>query len=282
MQIVQTPHISSHTKEYSDWCVGLADDDARGVDLPDDVPPAATQPRDNIVLPQDAPTRGRRARQHRPDVRRKGKGVASSSQVHEHRGTEDVDEEAEHGPHEETLPKGVGDHGGAHDTGNSPEIDFFSGADAELARWALQGEGLGSRSGQHSNAGRSSGFEVAGPTADMYEMFTCGDQMIDPLAQEFVSARDAAQPVYQPESPIQPHYDPVQQVQGFQYYQPSPQTFQQPLPHQQHMHLSPQPGSFHQFSPQQHYQQYMHYSPLSPCGTSSHLHHRPDDDSDRA
>ncbi|MED6128334.1 hypothetical protein PIB30_096737 [Stylosanthes scabra] len=37
-------------------------------------PPGVTQGRDPIVLPRDAPARGRRARIQRPDIRRKGEG----------------------------------------------------------------------------------------------------------------------------------------------------------------------------------------------------------------
>ncbi|MED6213984.1 hypothetical protein PIB30_098707 [Stylosanthes scabra] len=72
------------TNEYIDWWVVacrrrfLSTDrmlqDPRGVQLPNDVPPAATQVRDSIVLPRDAPARGRRARMQCPDVRRKGEG----------------------------------------------------------------------------------------------------------------------------------------------------------------------------------------------------------------
>ncbi|MED6193637.1 hypothetical protein PIB30_021468 [Stylosanthes scabra] len=62
---------------------------------------AATQPRDPIVLPHDALVRGRRARQQRPDVRRKGEGAASGSRLHAQQGREGVDEEAEYHRQEE-------------------------------------------------------------------------------------------------------------------------------------------------------------------------------------
>ncbi|MED6225443.1 hypothetical protein PIB30_093774 [Stylosanthes scabra] len=41
----------------------------RGAQMPDDVPPAATQERDPIVLPRDAPARERRAQMQRLDIR---------------------------------------------------------------------------------------------------------------------------------------------------------------------------------------------------------------------
>ncbi|MED6174400.1 hypothetical protein PIB30_068642 [Stylosanthes scabra] len=68
--------------------------DPRGVQLPDDVPPAATQARDLIILPRDAPARGRRAQMQRPDIRRKGEGASTSRLSHDQPGGEDVDKEA--------------------------------------------------------------------------------------------------------------------------------------------------------------------------------------------
>ncbi|MED6157449.1 hypothetical protein PIB30_023179 [Stylosanthes scabra] len=76
--------------------------------------------------------------------------------------------------------------------------DFFTGVDLELARWALQGDGSGSV------------FQVTGPPSDMYELFTCGEQTMDQLAQEFVATHSVEETVYRPEPPVQPHHDPGQ------------------------------------------------------------------------
>ncbi|MED6185937.1 hypothetical protein PIB30_061944 [Stylosanthes scabra] len=88
IQIVPTHYPGWPTKEYADWWVVacrrrfLSSDcllqDPRGAQLLDDAPPAATQARDPIVLPRDAPARERRARMKRPDIRRKGEGVSTS------------------------------------------------------------------------------------------------------------------------------------------------------------------------------------------------------------
>ncbi|MED6148044.1 hypothetical protein PIB30_049505 [Stylosanthes scabra] len=79
--------------------------------------------RDPIVLPRDAPASGRR--------------------THAQPGREDFDEE-----------------GGADSTPQEENIDFFSGADLELARFILQGEGSGSRFAPHISAGGPSGHQV--------------------------------------------------------------------------------------------------------------------------
>ncbi|MED6166833.1 hypothetical protein PIB30_113201, partial [Stylosanthes scabra] len=121
----------------------------RGVQLPDDVPPTVTQPRDQIVLPRDAPGRGRRARQQCTDIRRKGEGAPRGGRLHDQAGGEDVDEEAEY-RRQEDIPDGidvhdqcgadiaaqeadcgggqVGDEAGGHDA----DIDFFTSADLDL------------------------------------------------------------------------------------------------------------------------------------------------------
>ncbi|MED6117459.1 hypothetical protein PIB30_110149, partial [Stylosanthes scabra] len=134
IQNVYTPYPGSPTKEYIDWwvvacrCRFLSADrmlqDPRGVQLPDDVPPAATQARDPIVLPRDSPARGRRARMQRPDP-----------------GGEDVDEEAEY-RRQEDIPDGVDvhDQGGTDPTAQEADIDFFSGTYLEFARFILQGD----------------------------------------------------------------------------------------------------------------------------------------------
>ncbi|MED6158371.1 hypothetical protein PIB30_032232 [Stylosanthes scabra] len=104
--------------EYNDWWAVtcrrrfLTQDrllqDPRGFQLPDDVPPAASQERDPIVLPRDAPARGRREQMQRPDIRRKGEGVSSSGRVDTQPGGDDEDEEAEY-RRQEDIPEGDGD-----------------------------------------------------------------------------------------------------------------------------------------------------------------------------
>ncbi|MED6162652.1 hypothetical protein PIB30_072583 [Stylosanthes scabra] len=86
IQIVYTPYTDWPTKEYMDWWVVacrrqfLSEDhmlhDPRSVQLPDDVPPTVTQPRDQIVLPHDAPAHGRRAQQQHPDVELVGRMIS--------------------------------------------------------------------------------------------------------------------------------------------------------------------------------------------------------------
>ncbi|MED6213232.1 hypothetical protein PIB30_091195 [Stylosanthes scabra] len=71
IQIMPTRHPGWPSREYTDWWAVtcrqwfLIQDrllqDPRGFQLPGDVPPAASQERDPIVLPRDAPARGCRA-----------------------------------------------------------------------------------------------------------------------------------------------------------------------------------------------------------------------------
>ncbi|MED6122361.1 hypothetical protein PIB30_039033 [Stylosanthes scabra] len=227
--------------------------DPRGVQLPDDVPSAATQPRDDLVLPHDALAHGRRAWQQRPDVRRKGKGVANPSASHDQPG-------------------------GADATAHEADIDFFSSADLELARWTLQGEGGGSGSGPHASADGPSGFQVARPPPDIYEVFTCGEQMMDQLAQDFVAARAADEPVYRPEPPLSRIMIQASRFKML-YHTPSPhhqycQSSTQPLlDHQQGFdtaYLSaPQPLTYQVVRPRTQWPQ-RDQRPPPPCGTSSH------------
>ncbi|MED6170640.1 hypothetical protein PIB30_033011 [Stylosanthes scabra] len=81
--------------------------DPSGAQLPDDVPPAATQERDPIVLPRDAHARGRRARMQRPDIRRKDEGAPTSVRSDTQPGGDHVDEEAGYRRHED-IPEGAG------------------------------------------------------------------------------------------------------------------------------------------------------------------------------
>ncbi|MED6190035.1 hypothetical protein PIB30_101786, partial [Stylosanthes scabra] len=105
------------TKEYADWwavacrCRFLSPDcllqHPRGAQLPDDVPPATTQARDPIVLPRDAPARGRRARMQHPDIRQKGEGTSTGGWSDAQPGGDDGDEEAEY-HRQEDIPEGAG------------------------------------------------------------------------------------------------------------------------------------------------------------------------------
>ncbi|MED6226488.1 hypothetical protein PIB30_104252, partial [Stylosanthes scabra] len=105
-QIVPTRYPGWQTREYADWWAVacrprfLSPDrllqDPRGAQLPDDVPPVATQERDPIVLPRDAPARGRRARMQRPYIWRKGEGAFTSGRSDTQSRGDHVDEEAEY------------------------------------------------------------------------------------------------------------------------------------------------------------------------------------------
>ncbi|MED6174004.1 hypothetical protein PIB30_064889 [Stylosanthes scabra] len=79
-------------------------------------------------------------------------------------GGEDVDEEAEY-RRQEDIPDGVEvqDQGGDDPTPHEADIDFFSCADIELARFILHGEGFGSGSAPHASVGGSSGHHLYGP-----------------------------------------------------------------------------------------------------------------------
>ncbi|MED6186701.1 hypothetical protein PIB30_069277 [Stylosanthes scabra] len=166
--------------------------------------------RDPIVLPRDCPARGRRARNQRPDVRRKGEGEARDRPEQGHRyrplGGEDTNEEAEF-HQQDDIPERVdvhdqagadtiaqeaecgGDQVGADTMGHDEEIDFFNGTDLELARFIFQGEGSGSRFAPHASADRPSGFQRHGHTTLIYELFTCGDDVMDQIAQGYLAAR---------------------------------------------------------------------------------------------
>ncbi|MED6110280.1 hypothetical protein PIB30_041471 [Stylosanthes scabra] len=69
-----------------------------------------------------------------------------------------------------------------------------------------------------------------GPTSDMYELFSCGEQTMDQIAHGYVVSRATDDEVYRPSPPLQPRHDHSQPCQGFQYYQPSQQSFLHTLP----------------------------------------------------
>ncbi|MED6116594.1 hypothetical protein PIB30_101686 [Stylosanthes scabra] len=74
-----------------------------------------------------------------------------------------------------------------------PDVNFFSGADIELAWFTLQGEGSGLGSAPHPPYGGPSGqFNRYGPPNDMYDMFSCGERTMDHIAHEFIASRTSA------------------------------------------------------------------------------------------
>ncbi|MED6201293.1 hypothetical protein PIB30_093479 [Stylosanthes scabra] len=241
IQIVPTRYPGWPTREYADWCAVACRrrflsldrllQDPRGAQLPDDVPPAATQERDPIVLQRDAPARGRRVRMQCPDIRRKGEGASTSGRSDTQPGGDHVDEEAEYRRHED-IPEGAG----AQDPGGWPR-------DSRTERRLLlrrgyrassvhpTGRGLWCRIRPHPPAGGPSGqFNRYGPPNDMYNVFSCGEQTMDHIAHEFIASRTSDDAVYRPGPPLQPHHDPAQQCQGFQYYHPLQQSYLQPSP----------------------------------------------------
>ncbi|MED6116460.1 hypothetical protein PIB30_100501 [Stylosanthes scabra] len=228
IQIVPTRHPSWPTREYTDWWAVacrrrfLTQDrllqDPRGFQLADDVPPVASQERDPVVLPRDAPARRRRARMQRLDIRRKGEGP----------GGDDEDEEAEY-RRQEDIPEGDGDQdpGGDGPAPHNLDLDFFFGTDLELARFMEYGGGSGSGSRPQPSVGGGPSHRY-GLLSDMYELFSCGEQKMDHIAHGYVASRATDYSVYRPSPPLQPHPDQSQPCQGFQYYQPSQQSFLHP------------------------------------------------------
>ncbi|MED6134263.1 hypothetical protein PIB30_035432 [Stylosanthes scabra] len=324
IQIVHTHYPDWPTKEYADWWVVachrqfLSPDrllqDPRGAQLPDDVPPAATQARDPIVLPCDAPARRRRAQMQHPDIRRKGEGASTSGRSDAQPGGKDVDEEAEY-RRQEDIPDGVEvqDQGGDDPTPHEADIDFFSGADIELVQFILHGEGSGSGSAPHASAGGSFGHHLYGPPQEMYEILTCGEQTVDHIAHEYLASRTSDDAVYRPGHPLQPHPDPAQQcpiilpvlaaavlsvtfsgsatlpAPGQLSHTIAPSTVLSECvtaftPHPQHddpsYHSAPEPSPHQIVHPRAQRPQKDRHP--APCGTSSHLHHRPVHGGDRA
>ncbi|MED6114890.1 hypothetical protein PIB30_084936 [Stylosanthes scabra] len=165
---------------------GFLDMSAMGEDkatqLPDHVPPVATQPRDPIVLPHYAPVHGRRARQQRSDG------------------------EHTYLPHELVYE------------GLNVEIDFFTSADLEVANTFFQGEGSGTGTAPHAPADRPLGFQRKSPPAQMYELFPYTPDVMDQSTQGYLAAHYTEAPttisanipvpytqtmsVYRPEPPI--------------------------------------------------------------------------------
>ncbi|MED6212771.1 hypothetical protein PIB30_086749, partial [Stylosanthes scabra] len=110
-----------------------------------------------------------------------------------------------------------------------PDLDFFSNADLELARFILQGEGSGAGTAPHAS-GTGTSIHRFGPPNEMYDVFSCGEETMDHIMHEYRASRAADDAVYRPGPPLKPHHDPDEQRQGFQYYQPSQQSYIQPSP----------------------------------------------------
>ncbi|MED6112970.1 hypothetical protein PIB30_066649 [Stylosanthes scabra] len=172
------------------------------------------------------PRRGRRARMQRPDIRRKGEGTSTSGRSDAQPGRDETRRLS-------TIvrrtfpPRSRGDGDAPHKS----DLDFFFGADIELARIILQGEGFGAGTvPQASGAGPS--FNRFGPPNEKYDVFSCGEQMMDHIAHDYRASCIAEDTVYRSGPPLQPHHDPEEQCQGFQYYQPSQQSYIQPSPQQ--------------------------------------------------
>ncbi|MED6174053.1 hypothetical protein PIB30_065269, partial [Stylosanthes scabra] len=202
---------------------------------------------------------------------------------------DDEDEEVEYA-RQEDIPEGGrdqdlgGDGPGTHDT----HLDFFSGADIELARFMEYDGGSGSGSGSQP------GDEVPpshryGPPSDMYELFSCGEQTMDQIAHGYVASRPADDASFLHTSPQQQYQLPSPHCQT--YYQPSPLpshpspswaqphyqstvSYHSPSPQPQHDDQAPQVVRPRAQQPQRDC-----HPPT--CGTSSHLHHRPGHEGDR-
>ncbi|MED6141135.1 hypothetical protein PIB30_100332, partial [Stylosanthes scabra] len=89
-----------------------------------------------------------------------------------------------------------GDGPGTHDT----DLDFFSGANIELARFMEYGGGSGAGSGSQPGDGVPPSHRYA-PPSDMYELFSCGEQTMDQIAHSYVASRPTDDAVYRPSPP---------------------------------------------------------------------------------
>ncbi|MED6150745.1 hypothetical protein PIB30_075505 [Stylosanthes scabra] len=152
--------------------------------------------REPIVLPHDAPFHGRRARMQRPDIRRKGEGTSTSGRSDAQPGGDDGDEEAEY-HRQEDIPQGGS--GGTETRHASPTST------------SSPGEGSGTGTAPHAS-GAGTSFNQFGPPNEMYDVFSCGDQTMDPIAHEYRASCAAEDTVCRPGPPLQPHHDPDEQL----------------------------------------------------------------------
>ncbi|MED6160015.1 hypothetical protein PIB30_047555 [Stylosanthes scabra] len=77
---------------------------------------------------------------------------------------------------------------------------------------------------------------------------------MDQIAHGYVASRATDDAVYRPSLPLQPHPNQSQPCQGFQYYQPSQQSFLHPSPQQQHQLPWPHCQTYYQPLSQPSYQ----------------------------
>ncbi|MED6161241.1 hypothetical protein PIB30_058872 [Stylosanthes scabra] len=196
IQIVPTRYPGWPTREYADWWAVacrrrfLSPDrllqDPRGAQLSDDVYPAVTQERDPIVLPRDAPARGRRARMQCPDIRRKGEGASTSGRSDTQPGGNHVDEEAEYRPHED-IPEG----GWPRDSRTGRRLLLRRRYRAGSVH--PTGRGLSCRIRPASTCRQTvEQFNHYVPPNDMYDVFSCGVSVLPALAAIVLSAFTAA------------------------------------------------------------------------------------------
>ncbi|MED6161982.1 hypothetical protein PIB30_066068 [Stylosanthes scabra] len=179
--IVPTHYPGWPTKEYADWWAVACRRRFLSLDR----------------LLQDP--RGAQLLDDHPDIRRKGEGAPTSGRSNTQPGGEDVDEVAEY-RRQDDIPEGAGaqDQGGDDHTPHEPDIDFFFGADLELARFILHGEGSGSGSAPHASTDGPSGHHHYEPPQDMYEVFSCGEQTMDHIVHEYIASRTSDDAVYRP------------------------------------------------------------------------------------
>ncbi|MED6147589.1 hypothetical protein PIB30_045221 [Stylosanthes scabra] len=258
IQIVPTRHPGWPSREYIDWWTVacrqrfLTQDrllqDPRGVQVPGDVPPAASQERDPLVLPCDAPARddgrgcsalisGGRVRT-RPAV---GGWIRSRAETMRTRRRSTLDGRR--------FRRGMGtrirgETAPRHTTSTS------TSSPVRMSRW-LGSWSMEGAPDQDPGRNTSTG---GGGLSDMYELFSCGEQTMDQMAHGYVASRANNDAVYRPSPPLQPHPDHSQSCQGFQSYQPSPQSFFHPSPQQQYQLPSPHCQTYYQPSPQTSYQ----------------------------
>ncbi|MED6224941.1 hypothetical protein PIB30_089034 [Stylosanthes scabra] len=165
--IIPTAYPAMATREYFTWWIAACRhcylsrpdvlDDPRLEDLPEDIPLTASQPRDALRFPGDAPVTRRRRRAFRPDIQRhvrggRGRGpdgepqrpvgAMDSEEEEEYARQEDMPGSSGHGSqaqpeqgevqpdHPEPEPMGAeGDQGQHEGLGD----DFFTGAEADFA-----------------------------------------------------------------------------------------------------------------------------------------------------
>ncbi|MED6187564.1 hypothetical protein PIB30_077674 [Stylosanthes scabra] len=155
-----------------------------------------------------------------------------------------------------------------------------------------------------------------GPTSDMYELFSCGEQTMDQIAHGYVASRATDDAVYRPSPPLQPHPDHSQpwgfsttsprSSRSFALHRSSSISCPRPIARRTTSHhRSRRIRRLHGVSHITIHRQLSHTVPAAPaqrsgapgcpptgtaateglpsapCGTLSHLHHRPAHEGDR-